>query len=185
MAVFILILIASFIIGLNFATNGRKSATLLGGDSETHAVPVARTYKVLYWYAGLHLLYGTVVTAWEFLFQRPWKRFTPQYVADHHLHKTVHFLQTQDKVVILIFCVVSVAMYIYLFFARSVRAVVALLGIFVGLDVLALLSALAKPTYSTFRLILDVAVSAFTFLVFWSLLMKEPDFLKMFRSAKR
>jgi hypothetical protein len=179
MAVFVIIITACLIVALNVGVNGRKNAAQLKkqyNDGEISDVPVARVYKVLYWYVIFHFIYAIVIATWAFMSDRPWKKFTPQYVADHHLHESIHTLQMHYKIWMLVYILVPLALYTYVAFAKRMKAITTILWIFVALDVLSLPSSLSKPTY---ELIFDLAASAFTFLVLWSLIIKEPNLLKL------
>jgi len=182
MVVLLLILIAIFIVGLNFESGDRKKSTKKKKATEVLKEPVARSYKVLYWYVAVHVLYDIGHTAWDFIHTRPWGRYTPQYVAKYHEHHTVPYLQQRDKIVILSFLVFYLCLYAYMLTSKRPNNLFVIFVILFGFDVLNLPYVFHEPTY---QLVFNLAMFGFTFLVLFSLRIREPDFLKLLRAFNK
>jgi hypothetical protein len=146
-------------------------------EPEEFKEPIAKTYKILYWYAAAHIVEEIGTVLWQLLVTHPWRRYTADYAAKHHLHASVQFLQLQDKVGILVFPAIFIGIYVGIVRTKRRAAIIGILKVFVFLDVLGALNDLAKPT--TYRLIIDVVSIGFVLLVLWSLSKREQDILKL------
>lgn len=178
MSVYTSILIAFFVFGLSFARLGRNITSAQNNKPEVFTEPVARTYTILYWSTAAHILAGILGIAWTFISTRPWKRYTTNYVAQHHLHNSTQFLQRQDEILILIGAMIGIVFIASTVFTQSMKYIIIILFILVGSDVLHVVTDFTGPTY---RLLYDLLWTAFSALVLWSLVMREPDFPKLLR----
>lgn len=181
MLIFVIVLIALFLIGLNFGLrNHNWSDTNTQHTEVVYEIfdrPVARTYPVLYWYATLHSLVLIGNALWIFIYKQPWKAITPQYQAMHDPHATVAFLQFQSEMDLLVYPVLLIAAYVFVVLSKNMKTIISFLKLFVSLDVLELLGEIAKPSYN---LVIDFVLAAFTFSVLLSLIKKKTNFFESF-----
>lgn len=178
MIIFLLTLLACFSIFFNAIDNKQNTHTSNGKTYEVFKFPVARKYKVLYWYSGLHLLYTVAVSIWLLTMRHPWEKYTPTYITEHHLHHSAQYLQRYDKFEIVFILFTSMILYTYIIFSKIVKSIVSILIIFVAINVLYLLHDYNEPTN---QLVFELLTGGFTFLVLWSLLIRQPNFFKMLR----
>jgi hypothetical protein len=186
MPVVIIILLAIVIVVANRTLNKEKYPEKTVKSPEINTVPVARKYKILYWYTGIQILYSAISLVWTTVFSHQYKTLSARFNGQNHPYISTQAVQNIDKITFIVtFSIVgavTIWVYSYLCISKNIKGIITILKILLGLEVLGIFVEMFRPNY---LIIIGITFTIFTYLVLRSLTTQEPDFIKMVRQTLR